>query len=67
MDVCYKNINTRKIAKRCKTNVAKTLLEMLRKRFHIQDNMKQAEITNFYTMSIKPDETTGNFMDRLIE
>ncbi len=68
MNVCYKNTNARRIAKRCKTNVAKTLLDMLRKRFQIiQDNVKQAEITIFNTMSIKPDESTGNFMDRLIE
>ena len=68
MDVCYKNTNARRIAKRCKTNVAKTLLEMLKERFQIiQDNVKQAEITIFNTMSIKPDESTGNFMDRLIE
>jgi hypothetical protein len=68
MDVYYKNTNARRIAKRCKTNVAKTLVEILRKRFQIiQDNVKQVEITIFNTMSIKPDETTGNFMDRLIE
>jgi hypothetical protein len=68
MDVCYKNSNAKRIAKRCKTNVAKTLIEMLRKRFQIiQDNVKQAEITLFNTMTIKSDETTGSFMDRLIE
>ena len=68
MDVCYKNINARRIAKRCKTNVAKTLLEMLRNRFqNVQDNVKQSEITHFNTMSIKPDETTGSFIDRIIE
>ncbi len=56
------------MAKRCKSNVAKTLVDILKKRFQaIQDNVKQAEITIFNTMSIKPDETTGNFMDRLIE
>ncbi len=44
MDVFYKNTNARRIAERCKTNVAKTLLEMLRKRFQIiQYNVKQAE------------------------
>ncbi len=68
MDVCYKNINARRIAKRCKTNVAKTLVEMLRNRFqNVQDNVKQSEITHFNTMSIKPDETTGSFIDRIIE
>jgi hypothetical protein len=34
---------------------------------NFQDNVKQAEITIFNTMSIKLEETTGNFMDRLIE
>jgi hypothetical protein len=68
MNVCYKNNNVRRIAKRCKTNVAKTQLEMLKKRFQtIQDNIKQSEITIFNTMSIKPDKTTGNFMNRLLE
>ncbi len=33
MDVCYKNANAKRIAKRCKTKVAKALIEMLRKRF----------------------------------
>jgi hypothetical protein len=68
MDVCYKNPNAKRVAKRCKSNVAKTLIEMLKKRFQIiQDNVKQSEITIFNTMSIKADETTGSFMDRLIE
>ncbi len=42
---------------------------MPKKRFQIiPDNAKQAEITIFNTiMSIKPNKTTGNFMDRLIE
>ena len=41
---------------------------MLRNRFqNVQDNVKQSEITHFNTMSIKPDETTGSFIDRIIE
>jgi hypothetical protein len=68
MNVCYKNFNAKRIAKRCETNVAKTLIEMLRKRFQIiQDNVREAEIALFNTMTIKPDETTGSFMDRFIE
>jgi hypothetical protein len=51
MDVCFKNPNARRVAKRCKSNVAKTLVEMLRSRFQIiQDNVKQSEITFFNTM-----------------
>ena len=51
MDVCFKNPNARRVAKRCKSNVAKTLVEMLRSRFQIiQDNVKQSEITLFNTM-----------------
>jgi hypothetical protein len=46
----------------------KTLVEMLRNRFQIfQDNVKQSEITLFNTMTIRPDETIGSFMDRVIE
>ncbi len=69
MDVCFKNPNARRVAKRCKSNVAKTLVEMLRNRFQIiQDNVKQSEITLlFNTMTIRPDETTGSVMDRVIE
>ena len=68
MDVCYRNQNARKIAKRYKGNNAKELLEMLKKRFQvIQDNVKQSETTIFNTMSIKTDESTGAFVDRLIE
>jgi hypothetical protein len=69
--ICYgaiMDINARRIAKRYKTNVAKTLVEMLRNRFqNVQDNVKQSEITHFNTMRIKPDETTGSFIDRIIE
>ncbi len=68
MDVCFKNPDARRVGKRCKSNVAKTLVKMLKNRFQIiQDNVKQSEITLFNTMTIKPDETPGSFMDRVIE
>jgi hypothetical protein len=34
---------------------------------NVQDNVKQSEITHFNTMSIKPYETAGSFIDRIIE
>ncbi len=69
MNVCFKNPNARRVAKRCKSNVIKTLVDRLKKRFQvIQEIVKQAEITLVNTtMCIKSDETTGNFMNRLIE
>ena len=68
MNVCWRNPTSRKIAKRCKENNAKALLKDLQKRFQvIQDNVKQAETTAFNMMAIKAEETTGAFLDRLIE
>jgi hypothetical protein len=67
MDACFKNPDARRVAKRCKLNVAKTLVKMLKTRFQIiQDNVIQSEITLFNTMTIKPDETTGSFMNRVL-
>lgn len=63
MEPSCKNPN----AKRCKTSVAKTLFKILKKRFQIiEDNIKQAKINILNIASIKPDETTRSFMDRLI-
>ena len=68
MGICLLNTKPKIVVKQYKGENALELLDLLKKRFQIvQDNVKQAETTVFNTMSMKENESTAAFVNRLID